>query len=80
MKLEHPVASWVIVMGNIQAESRIRCIGQQLDNYDNRAQLVHPGFLVVGQTKIKHKKKLVISDRVAGGEITYFNRSPLKVF
>lgn len=52
---------WVVVMGNIETNTRVRCIGQQLANHDHRAQFIHEGFLVVAQTKAQRKKNTSIS-------------------
>lgn len=43
-------SSRVVVVGHIEANARVRCIGQQLSDHDGRAQFIHEGFLVVTQT------------------------------
>ena len=53
----HPAAPWVVVMGNIETDARVRCVGQQLAHHNHRAQFEHPGFLVVAQTKVNRKNE-----------------------
>lgn len=39
------------MVGNIETNTRVQHVGQQLANHNCRAQFIHPGFLVVAQNK-----------------------------
>lgn len=57
VQLQHSSSSWVVVVGNIQADTGVRRIDKKLANHNRRAQFMHPRFLVVAQTKAQNKER-----------------------